>query len=91
MSMEKRKIDSTYFYVIIGAMGMLVLVFGLLEYISLIGTTATPSFLLTFAGFMILVHYIYYLEKKTGVSNKVIWVKSLFLGLSVIIFTYSNY
>ncbi|MFD1031035.1 hypothetical protein [Metaplanococcus flavidus] len=61
--MKKRKIDSTYFYVIIGAIGMLMLVFGLLNDISLFGTAATPNFLLTFAGFMILVHHIYYLEK----------------------------
>ncbi len=89
--MEKEKTNSSYVYIIIGAIGMLLLVFGLLEYISLVGSTSTPSFLLTLAGFMILVHYIYYLEKKTGVSNKLIWMKSGFLALSLLIFTYIFY
>ncbi|ANU12647.1 hypothetical protein BBI08_01825 [Planococcus halocryophilus] len=89
--MEKKKTNSSYLYLIIGAIGMLLLVFGLLEYISFVGSTTTPSFLLTFAGFLILVHYIYYLEKKSGISNKVIWVKSGLLALSLLIFTYTFY
>lgn len=89
--MGKKKTTGSYVYIIIGAIGMLLLVFGLLEYISLVGTTSTPSFLLTLAGFMILVHYIYYLEKKTGVSNKLIWIKSGFLALTLLIFTYIFY
>lgn len=89
--MEKKKLNSKYIYVIIGAIGMLILVFGLLEYIYFIGGTANPSFLLTFGGFLILIHYIYYLEKKTGVSNKVLWIKSLVLALAVLTFAYINY
>lgn len=83
--------NSFYVYIIIGAIGMLLLAFGLLEYISLVGSISTPGFFLTFAGFLILVHYIYYLEKKAGTSNKLIWIKSGFLALSLLIFTYVFY
>lgn len=89
--MEKKKLDSTYFYLIIGAIGMLLLVFGLLEYMYFIGSTANPGFLLTFGGFLILINYIYYLEKRAGVSTKAIWIKSLFLGLAVFIFAYIKF
>lgn len=36
--MEKKKISISYIYMIIAAAGMLLLVFGLLEYISLSGS-----------------------------------------------------
>ena len=89
--MEKRKKTSSYIYMLVAAIGMLLLVVGLLESISLVGSTSTIGFLLIFTGFMILVHYIYYLEKKTGISNKVIWIKGVVLGLSIVIFTYTFY
>lgn len=89
--MEKKKTSTSYIYMIIAAIGVLLLAFGLLEYITLVGSTSTSSFLLTFAGFLILVHYIYYLEKKTGVSNKVIWIKAGLLVLSLLVFTYTFY
>ncbi|MDQ0429533.1 positive regulator of sigma E activity [Planomicrobium stackebrandtii] len=89
--MEKKKIGISYIYMIVAAIGMLLLAFGLLGYISLVESSTTTNFLLTFAGFLILVHYIYHLEKKTGVSNKLIWIKSGLLILSLLIFTYSFY
>lgn len=89
--MEKKKISISYIYMIIAAAGMLLLVFGLLEYISLGGSKSKASFLLTFAGFLILVHYIFHLEKKVGISDKVMWIKSGLLILSLFIFVYTFY
>lgn len=87
--MEKKKNGLSYIYMIIASIGMVLLAFGLLEYLLLTGSASTPNFLLTFASFFILVHYIYHLEKKTGVSNKVIWIKSVALALSLLILTYT--
>lgn len=40
--MEKKKTNSSYLNLTIGAIGMLLLVFGLLEYILFVGNTTTP-------------------------------------------------
>lgn len=89
--MEKKKTGSFYIYVILGSMGMLLLAIGLLEYISLIGSTNTTGFLFTFAGFIFLVQYIYYLEKQSGMSNGAIWMQSAVLASALLIFTYIFY
>lgn len=89
--MEKKQTGSFYIYVIIGSIGILLVAFGLLEYIWVIGNTSNAGFLLTFAGFMVLVHYIYYLEKKAGIRNTVIWIKSAVLASTLLIFTYLFY
>ena len=83
--MEKKEKDASSVYMIVASIGMVLLGFGLLEYVLLVGNPSTPNFLLTFGSFFILVHYIYHLEKKTGVSNRVIWIKSLLVVLSLFI------
>ncbi len=85
--MEKNKVSGSYTYMVMATIGMLMLAFGILEYMSLLGNVNTKSFLLTFIGFIILVHYIYYLEKKNGVSNKVIWIRSGLLVISLLLLT----
>ena len=87
--MKKINTGTSYIYMIIASIGMVILAFGLLEYLVLTGNASTSHFLLTFASFFILVHYIYHLEKKTGVSNKVIWVKSVLLAFSLLILIYT--
>lgn len=83
--MEKKEKGTSSVYLIVASIGMVLLGFGLLEYLLLVGNPGTPNFLLTFASFFILVHYIYHLEKKTGVSSRVIWIKSLLVVLSLFI------
>ncbi len=85
--MEAKKPNGSYAYMAIAAIGMLMLAFGILEYMSLLGNVNTKSFLLTSIGFIILVHYIYYLEKKSGISDKVIWIRSGLFVISLLILT----
>ncbi|MCH4825725.1 hypothetical protein [Planococcus halocryophilus] len=89
--MEKKKTGASYIYMVIAGVGIFLLAFGLLEYILFVGNVNTPGFFLTFIGFIILVHYIYYLEKKNGMSNKVIWIKSGMLILSLLTIGYLFY
>ena len=74
---NEKKIHTPYFSLSIGALGMLLLTFGIFQL--LIGNMgANPSdFLLPCAGLIILIHYIYYLEKKAGISDKLIWIRAL--------------
>lgn len=87
VAMEKSKRSGSYAYMAFAAIGMLMLAFGILEYMSLLGNVNTKSFLLTSIGFIILVHYIYYLEKKSGISDKVIWIRSGLLIMSLLALT----
>lgn len=81
--MEKKETRPSYIYMIIASIGMALLGFKLLDYLLLAESTITPNFLLIFVSFIILVHYIYHLEQKAGVSKKVIWIKSILLALSL--------
>ncbi len=85
--MEKNEVSGSYTYMAMATIGMLMLAFGILEYMSLLGNVNTKSFLLSSIGFIILVHYIYYLEKKSGISDKVIWIRSGLFVMSLLVLT----
>ncbi|PSL40904.1 hypothetical protein B0H99_10336 [Planomicrobium soli] len=91
--MERKETRPSYIYMVIASVSMALLGFKLLEYLMLAGGTITPNFLLIFASFFILVHYIYHLEQKAGVSNKVILIQSLLLALSIffLMHIFTNY
>ena len=56
--MEKKETGASSIYMIVASIGMVLLGFGLLEYVFLVGNPGTPNFLLTFASFFILVNSI---------------------------------
>lgn len=85
--METKKTSGSYVYMAIASIGMLLLAVGMLEYMSLLGNAKMLNFFLAFLGFIILVQYISYLEKKNGVSNKVIWIRSVLLLISLLTLT----
>lgn len=82
--LDEKEIRSPYLYMIISSLGMLLLLFGVIEALSRLNRIDATTFLLPFFGFMILVHYIYHLEKKAGISNKWIWIRSVVLIATVV-------
>lgn len=90
---KEKKINSPYFPLSIGAIGMLLLTFGIFElFLDDIDMYLTPAqFLLPSSGLIILVHYIYYLERKAGISNKLIWIRALAIILVLAVGAYTAY
>ncbi|MGM0896626.1 MAG: hypothetical protein ACQEV0_01930 [Bacillota bacterium] len=76
---KEKEVRNPYLYVCIGAIGMLLLTFGIFELLELISIKTAPAFILIVSGLIILVHYIYHLEKKAGISNKLIWIRAIAL------------
>ncbi|MDE4086760.1 hypothetical protein PO902_17070 [Planococcus maritimus] len=71
-----KKIHNPYFSLSIGALGMLLLTFGIFELVIGNAGMNPAQFFLPCAGLIILIHYIYYLEKKAGISDKLIWIRT---------------
>ena len=63
--------SSLYFHMIIGSIGLILIVTGLFYH------NETETGLLIPLGIIMTVQYIYILETKAGLSNKVIWIQSL--------------
>jgi hypothetical protein len=68
---------------ILGSIGIILITLGIFEF--LITVKNTTGHILTFLGYVITVHYIYHLEKKAGISEKIIWIRAIIL--IVIIFS----
>lgn len=88
---RKEKIHNPYFSLSIGAIGMLLLTFGIFQLV--IGNMGTnpAEFFLPCAGLIILIHYIYYLEKKVGISDKLIWIRALAIMMVLALGAYLAY
>ncbi|WP_211655589.1 hypothetical protein [Planococcus alpniumensis] len=88
---KEKNINNPYLSLSIGAIGMLLLTFGIFELV-LNNIGMNPAeFLLPCAGLIILVHYIYYLERKAGISNKLIWIRALALMTVLAVGAYIAY
>jgi hypothetical protein len=64
-----------YFHTFVGALGLILLTVTILKYYETIEVSS--GYLLPFFGFILTFSYINYLEKKAGVSKKVIWIRSI--------------
>ncbi|KMJ57250.1 hypothetical protein AB685_17780 [Bacillus sp. LL01] len=78
---------SLYLNMILGSIGLLLIGFSIFEYLILV--EITTGYILTLLGFIITVHYIYHLEKKAGISNKLIWIRAIILILIMFSIYYS--
>lgn len=74
---------------IFGSIGMIVLALGVIKFATL--TFDVQGYLFSVLGFSIVINYIYSLEKKAGISNKLIWIQSGVLILIVAVISYSLY
>lgn len=81
--LEKKKHNNVYLNMIVSSLGMILIVFGMVKYISINNNMA--DILLIWLGFLIMIHYIYSLERQTGISNKLIWIRAAVLILTLII------
>lgn len=88
---NEKKIHNPYFSLSLGATGMLLLTFGIFQLV--IGNVGTnpADFFLPCAGLIILIHYIYYLEKKAGISDKLIWIRALVIMVVLAVGAYMAY
>ncbi len=62
---------------IVGSIGIILIALGIFEFLSIV--ESTTGYILTILGFMIIVHYIYHLEKKAGISDTIIWIRASIL------------
>lgn len=72
---------------IFGSIGMILFALGVIRFATL--TFDSQGYLLSLLGFSIVINYIYSLEKKAGISNKFIWIRSGALILIVAVISYS--
>ncbi|MEZ0481414.1 hypothetical protein [Planococcus sp. SSTMD024] len=88
---KEKKIHNPYFSLSIGAIGMLLLTFGIFQLVIGNMDMNPAQFFLPCAGLIILVHYIYYLEKKAGISDKLIWIRALAIIIVLAVGVYVAY
>ena len=86
--MEKEE-QISYMHMIVGSIGMLLLIFGILAFVADGGHGMGLP--LIFLGFGLMMHYMYQLEKKTGISNKLVLMRSIILSVIILGFVYLYY
>ncbi len=60
---------------VVGTIGMIVVGLGVIRYFTLMYDV--QGFVLTLIGFSLVNNYIFILEKKAGINNKIIWIQSV--------------
>lgn len=65
---------SLYVKMFLGTIGVVLVGLGALRYLAIMNDT--KGYLFTFLGFLLTINYIYYLEKKAGISTKITWIKA---------------
>ncbi|MBK5482547.1 hypothetical protein JFV29_11650 [Peribacillus sp. TH16] len=88
--MDKEK-NRLYLNMFFGTIGIVLVGVGALKYQVVMNDI--EGYIIAYAGFILTAGYINYLEKKAGISNKIIWIKSgisiaLFLIISFILYLY---
>lgn len=78
-----------YINMIFGSIGIILIALGIFEFLTIVESLA--GYILTLLGFIIIVHYIYHLEKKAGISNKLIWIRAIILILILVSISYFLY
>ncbi|MCM3238750.1 hypothetical protein M3589_13575 [Heyndrickxia oleronia] len=78
-----------YFYMILVTIGTVLIALATLRYISNVNDTY-GSYMILF-GLLFTISYINYLEKKAGISKKVIWIRNSVYTVLVISLTYFLY
>ena len=68
---------------IIGSIGLILATVGTGILIFIPDVEKTFTLVMIFFGLSLTIHYIYYLERKAGVSNRVIWFRSIIIIITV--------
>ncbi|TFB14038.1 hypothetical protein E3U55_14740 [Filobacillus milosensis] len=80
---------SLYLNMIFGTIGMILVGLGMIRYFTLIYDI--QGYGLSIIGYSLTNGYIFYLEKKAGISNKIIWVQSAVGITALAVTTYIFY
>lgn len=64
-----------YFYTCVGALGLILLTVTIIKYYETLEVSS--GYLIPFFGFILTFYYINYLERKAGISKKVIWIRAI--------------
>ncbi|QOY36610.1 hypothetical protein AWH56_002730 [Anaerobacillus isosaccharinicus] len=83
--MEKNDKGILYINLVIGILGPNLIVLGILKYFEAVGGT---GYLTPFLGFAITMIYLNYLERRAGISKKIIWTKSIISIVTLLAFYY---
>ncbi|RXJ00231.1 hypothetical protein DS745_11905 [Anaerobacillus alkaliphilus] len=75
-----------YLNMAIGTVGIILVFLGLFEFVNLVEDI--KGLILILVGLTIIIHYVYHLEKKAGISNKIIWVRAIILILVIYLVYY---
>ncbi|MCZ0871263.1 hypothetical protein [Peribacillus sp. AS_2] len=78
--MDKIK-NHLYLNMFFGTIGIILVGVGALKYQVVMNDI--EGYIIAYAGFILTAGYINYLEKKAGISNKIIWIKA---GISIVLF-----
>lgn len=71
--MEKNEKGILYVQIFIGTVGLIIIGVGLLKYYETVGGKAV----FTLLGYPLLMMYLHYLEGKAGISNRLLWIRSI--------------
>ena len=78
-----------YFYMISVTIGTVIIALAIIKYI--VGVNEPKGFLIILLGFLLTINYINYLEKKAGISKKIILIKNSVYMVLVGCLTYFLY
>ena len=73
--MNNNENRSMYINLIVGTIGLIMIGLGIIRYFTLINDS--QGYLLTLIGYALVNGYIFYLEKKAGISNRIVWIQSI--------------
>ncbi|WP_223702487.1 hypothetical protein [Sutcliffiella deserti] len=83
--MEKNEQGLLYINMFIGTLGLILIIVGAIKYYEVVGNS---TYFILFSGFILTMIYMNFLEKKAGISNRIIWTRSLLAILTLIIISY---
>ena len=88
MVLEKDK-QVLYFYMISVTIGITLIALAIMRYI--VEVNEPKGYLIILLGFVLTLNYINYLEKKAGISKKIIWIRNSMYMILVGSLTYFLY
>lgn len=74
-----------YTNMVIGFIGIILTTLGTAMLLFIPETQNTYTAFMSFLGISLTVHYIYALERKAGVSNRIIWFRTIIIIVTIII------
>ncbi|MCG7344677.1 hypothetical protein MHZ92_11050 [Sporosarcina sp. ACRSL] len=85
--MEENEKGILYVQMFIGTLGLIIVGVGLLKYYETVGSVGVLALL----GYPLTMMYLHYLEGKAGISNRLLWIRSILaILLLILIYVFFN-